>query len=119
MSIKSLAQAFSHTRDTVTDTYSPGPDGSTTTPMNTRQRLLFARGGPAPVQQFTPDQQWWRDNAAGRWQADFDNGAHAPVSAMRIGEDNTTLDVLPLEANGNVYIDLGGRGATDCAAGRP
>jgi hypothetical protein len=86
--------------------------------MDSRQRLTTSMGGAVPVAQHTPDQQWFRDNASGRWQADYDTGTHAPTNSMTLGPDGT-LDVVRLDADGKAHIDLGGRGGTDVAAGRP
>jgi hypothetical protein len=99
------------------DPSTPNPAGRTTN-MGPRQRLTTSMQGAAPWQQLTPDQMFFRNTVgAGRWQADFDTGAHAPANLMRLGPDGT-LDTVKLEPDGDAWIDLGGRGATDVAAGR-
>jgi hypothetical protein len=82
-------------------------------------RLLTPMSLAAPVQQLTPDQRYFRDSLAqGRWTADFDAGANAPLNRITRHPDGT-LDTSPLEPDGAEWIDLGGRGATDVAIGRP
>lgn len=81
-------------------------------------RLLTPISRAAPVQQLTPDQRYFRDSVAnGRWQADFDAGANAPLNKIAQHPDGT-MDVSRLEADGDQWIDLGGRGAADVAIGR-
>jgi hypothetical protein len=101
------------------------PDGSMpTVSKETRttghgSRLLTPMSLAAPVQQFTPEQAYWRDSVAnGRWQADFDAGANAPANRICQHPDGT-CDMTRLEPSGDQWIDLGGRGATDVAVGRP
>lgn len=101
------------------------PDGETPrVPQNLGttghgSRLLSPMSLAAPVQQLTPDQQYFRDTAGGgRWQADAFAGANAPANRMTCHDDGT-VDTTRLEANGDEWIDLGGRGATDVAVGRP
>lgn len=96
----------------------PNPTRSRGAGMDCGTRLTTSMGGPFPVQQQTPDQQWWRDNAQGRLAADPGIGAHAPLNKLRVGPDGT-VDNIRLEPNEDTYIDLGGRGATDVAIGRP
>lgn len=73
----------------------------------------------APIQQLTPDQRYFRDSVAnGRWQADFDAGANAPANLMQCHPDGT-VDTTRLEADGDQWIDLGGKGGVDVGAGRP
>jgi len=92
-----------------------GPDATT----GHGSRLLSPMSAAAPVQQLTPDQRYFRDTvAAGRWQADFDTGANAPLNKMTRHPDGTT-DTTALEADGDSWIDLGGRGARDVSVGRP
>jgi hypothetical protein len=113
--------------------YSPGPNGMTRWAtksnrprffgMTSRERLTTSMAGAVPVSQFTPDQEYFRANAQGRWQADFDQGAHAPVNAIR-QDGNGCTDVVKLEPDRNpngpdTYIDLGGKGATDYAVRQP
>src|SRR5208282_4740910 len=100
---------------TITNPAVPRVEGTT----GHGSRLLSAIGSAAPVQQLTPDQRFFRDSVAqGRWQADFDAGANAPANRMLQHPDGT-VDTMRLEADGDQWIDLGGRGATDVAAGRP
>jgi hypothetical protein len=109
--------------------YTPGPDGATPASrgpgLGSRGRLTTSLAGAAPWQQFTPDQQSFRDNnAAGRWQADYDTGAHAPVNALRQDPTSGAVDVVRLEASNNPsgvdsYLDLGGKGGRDFAARQP
>ena len=82
-------------------------------------RLLSPMSLAAPVQQLTPDQRYFRDTVAtGRWQADLDAGANAPANRM-LCHDDGTVDTIRMEADGDQWIDLGGRGATDVSVGRP
>lgn len=94
------------------------PPRTRTTGMWPRQRLTSAMAAAAPVQQLTPDQQWFRATAEGRWSADPSLGAHAPAYGMRRHPDGTT-DVVRLEPNGADWLDMGGRGGRDVAGGRP
>jgi hypothetical protein len=87
--------------------------------MGSRQRLTTSLAGAVPWSQMTPDQSYFRDTVAtGRWGADPEIGAHAPAYMMKRHPDGT-VDLVKLEANGKVYLDLGGRGARDVGAGRP
>jgi hypothetical protein len=82
-------------------------------------RLLTPMSLAAPVQQLTPNQRMFRDSVAnGRWQADFDAGANAPATRM-VHHPDGTVDTVRMEADGDQWIDLGGRGATDVAVGKP
>jgi hypothetical protein len=114
--------------------FTPGPNGEV------RNRL--PKGGPgypwmkmtggntgsmeqaAPVQQFTPDQLWFRSSLAqGRWPTDFDAGAAAPANLIRQDSDGVT-DLSQLEAvynpnGGDQYVDLGGKGGVDFGVGKP
>jgi hypothetical protein len=82
-------------------------------------RLLSPMSLAAPVQQLAPDQRAFRDSVAnGRWQADFDAGANAPANRMLHHADGT-VDTMRMEPDGQEWIDLGGRGATDVAIGKP
>lgn len=85
--------------------------------MDSHTRMTSSMAGAVPWAQLTPDQSYFRSQAAGRWQADFDTGAHAPVNSIRIGTDGT-VDTVALDADQNSYVDLGGQGARDVAAGR-
>lgn len=83
-------------------------------------RLLSPMSLAAPVQQLSPDQRYFRDSVAnGRWQADFDSGANAPANRMVMHDDAGTVDTVRLEPDGGQWIDLGGKGGVDVAAGRP
>jgi hypothetical protein len=83
-------------------------------------RMLSPLSMAAPVQQLTPNQRAFRDSVAnGRWQADFDAGANSPANRMVMHDDAGTVDTIRMEADGDQWIDLGGRGATDVAIGRP
>lgn len=87
--------------------------------MNSRERLTTAMAPAVPVAQFTPDQQYFRNSiGAGRWQADFNTGASVPMNHVRVGPDGT-VDTIRMEPDGDSYMDLGGQGARDMAAGRP
>lgn len=80
--------------------------------MTSQQRMTYAMSAAAPVQQFTPDQEWFRSMGVGRMPANVQIGAHAPVYHVRAHDDGT-CDVMPLEADADAYISLGGRGARD------
>jgi hypothetical protein len=71
----------------------------------------------APVQQHTPSQQFWRDAAKGRWAGDVVSGTHATAHHVKVHSDGT-VDVVRLDQDGTDWIDLGGSGARDFAAGR-
>ena len=87
------------------------------------RRIRNGLGGAAAVQQFTPDQAYFRGSlAAGRWQSD--GPAHAAIT--RITQDPATgcMDTVRMEPTSRVdgpdgYIDLGGKGGVDYAARRP
>jgi hypothetical protein len=82
-------------------------------------RLLTPMSLAAPVQQFTPDQQYFRDSLGnGRWQADFTTGANAPANRLCVHPDGT-VDNIRMEPDVNEWLDLGGRGGVDTAIGRP
>lgn len=112
-------------------TFSPGPDGAGAALSNRQrrnraqgmtagERLTSAMDAAAPVQQFTPDQKMWRDTlGGGQWNADAHVGAN--VNANMIRQDPTTgcCDLIRMEPDNTEWIDLGGRGARDFAAGRP
>ena len=107
---------FTGDPNTAANEFSPSYFAREPKECNSRQRLTSIAAA-VPLSQFTPEQQWWMDNAVGRWGADADNGAHAPVYAMKRHPDGT-CDSIMLRAHGKVYLDLGGHGATDVAAGR-
>jgi hypothetical protein len=84
-----------------------------------RTRMLTPIAGAAPWQQLTPTQSYFRDTiAGGRYQADKTVGASVPINAISAHPDGT-VDTIRLEPHGNLYLDLGGKGATDTAAGHP
>lgn len=70
------------------------------------------------VQQFTPDQVFFRQtNARGRWASDpTTNNVHTGYH-MKFNADGT-CDMIRLEAGAEGWTDLGGQGAYDIAAGR-
>ena len=86
--------------------------------MGSQQRLTAAMALAAPVQMFTPDQQEFRDNVIGLWPADSLIGPHAAAHLVRSHDDGTT-DVIGLCQSDTHWMDLGGQGGRDCAAGRP
>ena len=121
--------------DAVSIGYVPGPDGyvrakgNASTPSRTPgadpgSRLRSSMAGAAPSQQFTPDQVYFRSSLAqGRWQSNFNQPAQ-PANLMRQDPDTGCVDVSSLEPcynpNGaDQWIDLGGKGGVDVAAGRP
>ena len=84
---------------------------------SSRQRLTSAMGGALGTMQFTPDQRAFRDATQGRVAADVEIGAARPLHTMTRHADGT-VDVSRMECDGNDWIDLGGHGARDVAAGR-
>ena len=86
--------------------------------MGSRERLTTSMAGAVPVSQFTPDQEWFRSMAAGRYQADPDSGAHVPMYHVRRHSDGT-CDTVGLEADGSDYFMPSGRSAQDTAIRRP
>lgn len=103
--------------------FTPGPDGAGAITMPTANpvhaRLRTSMDIAAPVQQFTPDQSYFRENVAqGRLAAYPLTGAHAPVHRIRQNANGCT-DVTRLEPNGSEYIDLGGKGGIDMAVRQP
>ena len=85
--------------------------------VSQRSVLCASNWLAAPIQQITPTQQWFIDNAQGRWAADAVIGAHAPVNQLRVRQDGT-CDYVALSPQGDAYVDLGGQGGVDVAAGR-
>lgn len=119
MSCKAQAAAFS--------TFSPGPDGAepkAPAPTFLSARIRSSMSQAAPVDQFTPQQNWFRSSIAdGRWQADYGTGAHAPVYRSRQDKDSGAVDVVRMEPfhdpdGADQYLDLGGRGGIDYGAVR-
>ena len=126
MSAKSSALAFSG--------YTPGPDLDSSPdagvqakpPAPTFLSARIAKGFPigAPVQQFTPDQEYFRRSVAdGRWQADYGVGAHAPVYHSKQDPITGAVDVRRLEPfddpDSPQYLDLGGKGGVSYGVKRP
>jgi hypothetical protein len=107
--------------------FTPGPDGAGTVEMPDANpvhgRLRSGMTLAAPMQQFTPDQEYFRKTGGnGRWGADANVGAHAPVNAIRQNEDGCTdtVKLEPVSADGvDYYMDMGGKGGVDWAARRP
>ncbi len=85
--------------------------------MNWLQRLTHPARVGHPTGQLDHEQRAFREQLAGRYVADSLIGAHAPAWKVHHHDDGT-LDVTPLEANGAEWLDLGGRGGVDFAAGR-
>ena len=80
---------------------------------SSRERLTQDRTKAVGVSFLTPDQRAFRNSiGVGRWQADAEVGAHAPIFGTRVHKDGTA-DLARLEADENAYLDLGGRGARD------
>lgn len=86
--------------------------------MGSRERLTTSMAGAVPVSQFTPDQEWFRSMAEGRYQADPDSGAHVPMHHTRRHPDGT-CDTSSLEPDGNEYFMSPVQGARDTAIRRP
>jgi len=86
--------------------------------MGIQQRLTAAMSVAVPWQQLTPDQQLFRDEATGRAPASVTYGAHAPAHRITRHDDGT-CDLVGMDPEGNAWIDLGGKGGRDVAAGRP
>ena len=82
-----------------------------------RQRLTAPMADAVGVQQLTPDQSWFRSMTEGRAAASVTMGAHAPLHRLTHHGDGT-MDVSPMEPDGDSYFDLGGQGGRDVAAGR-
>ena len=118
---KSDSMAFS--------SYRPGPDGDVSPSPGLQFRMPVmtylssmigsALAAAVPTMQFTPDQQFFRDSAGGRWQADYNTGAHAPLYQMKQCPNTGAVDVVRMEPCGSDYADLGGLGGIDYAARRP
>ena len=118
--------------------YSPGPDldsgpaagiqvrqPAAAIPTYLTARIASGMTTAAPVQQFTPDQQAFRNSVAdGRWQADYNVGAHAPLYRMTQDPATGAFDVVYMDCYhsdnaADQYVDLGGQGGRDFAARRP
>lgn len=86
--------------------------------MNSRERLTNPIWSAAPVQQLTPQQAYFRNTLGGGRSipADYD-AAHATCHQRRVHPDGT-VDTVRLEVHGGGWLNLGGRGARDFAAGR-
>lgn len=85
--------------------------------MNPQQRLTAAMNLAAPWQMHTPDQQFFREDAAGTWQSDIRMGTHAAASSITRHPDGT-CDLVNLDSDGSSWFDLGGQGGRDVRAGR-
>ena len=115
MSRKSASLAFQG--------YTPGPDGATVQQTFLTKRVRSGMPIGAPVQQFTPDQAYFRGSiAAGRWQSD--GPAHGYITRMTHDPATGCADTLRMEPCSrpgapDYYADLGGKGAVDYAARRP
>ena len=82
---------------------------------NSHQRLTNSAFG---TQQFTPDQQFFREtNAGGRWPADPNIQNIHTAFNVDCNSDGT-VDLIRLEAGQGGWQDLGGKGAYDVRAGR-
>lgn len=81
------------------------------------KRIQSSMNRAAGTQQFTPDQSFFRNDAAGRFQTDVNIGAVAHAHLMRRHPDGT-VDTLKLEPNIDHYIEHNGHGGRDMAAGR-
>ena len=109
--------------------YTPGPNADVSpargyqfaAPVMTYLTSMISSGmnAAAPTQQLTPDQQFFRDSAVGRWQADYNTGAHAVLYQMKQCPNTGAVDVVRMEPCGSDYADLGGRGGIDYGARRP
>lgn len=86
--------------------------------MNPRERLTTPVAGAAPWQQLTPDQKLFRQNQDGRLSADPAIGAHAYANTMTLHPDGT-MDMASVDPDGDAWVDLGGKGGVDVAAGKP
>ncbi len=85
--------------------------------MNWLTRLTRHHRTGYMVGQLDHEQLMYRRQLAGRYAADALHGAHAPAWKVQHHDDGT-LDVSPLEPDGDAWVDLGGRGGVDFAAGR-
>jgi len=86
---------------------------------SSRERLTQDRTRGVGVSFLTPDQREFRNSiGVGRWQADAEVGAHAPIFGTRVHKDGTA-DLARLEADENAYLDLGGQGGRDFAPYQP
>ena len=87
--------------------------------MNAAQRLTTAMSLAAPIQQHTPDQQFFRDSiGTGRsFDGNAIHGALASASHIRCNPDGT-VDCITLDCTPTQWIDLGGQGGIDFRAGR-
>ena len=117
--------------------YTPGPDldGSPTAgdqvvrpamvPGYLHERIVSGMDLAAPVQHFTPDQNFFRRSLAdGRNNADPSIGAAHYLYKTRQDPKTGAMDVIRLDpytrlGSTEQYLDLGGQGATDYAARRP
>ena len=86
--------------------------------MNSQERLTSPIWSAAPIQQLTPTQHFFRDSlGSGRsLSSDYDK-AHATLNQISVHPDGT-CDVVRLDVHAGGWLNLGGRGANDYAAGR-
>ena len=118
---KSDSMAFSSYRPGPDKDVSPSPGLQFRMPVTTYLTSMIgaALAAAVPTMQFTPDQQFFRNSAAGRWQADYNTGAHAPLYQIKQCPNTGAVDVVRMEPCGSDYADLGGLGGIDYAARRP
>lgn len=81
-------------------------------------RIRSSMSNATGTQQFTPDQEFFiRTNAFGRWQSDFDTGAHAPVH-IHCRHADGTVDTIAATTHMDNYLLMQGKGGRDIAVGR-
>jgi len=86
--------------------------------MNPRERLLNPIWSAAPIQQLTPTQCYFKDTiGTGRTIPSDFSKAHATLNQITVHPDGT-CDSLRLDVHAGGWVNLGGRGAPDVAAGR-
>lgn len=84
--------------------------------FSNRQRMINPIWSAVPVSMHTPCQQEFRKQYAGRL-IPSDGPVQANVHQITVHPDGT-CDMVRLEAGANGWLDLGGQGARDIAAGR-
>ena len=86
--------------------------------MTGTQRMTYNLGAALGAEQRTPGQGWFQAMGRGRAQSyPAEVAAHRAVRIVQ--HPDGTCDTMSLHAHGRVYLDLGGRGARDCAVRRP
>jgi hypothetical protein len=81
-----------------------------------KNRIMDGINLATGTQQFTPNQAHFiNTNAVGRWATTAPTSN--PAYLHRRHADGT-VDTIGLHANENEYLELGGKGGTDIAAGR-